>query len=185
MADAREVGAAELPEGAPTRSPVFALEPRHRRDHIDDAAQGVAPVERRGGSADDLDALDVVGVDQREVLIRRRAEDRVVQAHAVDERQQRAADQSSHDRDAVCRRRLLDEDAGLTTEEVSEDASLSFSPDRLGSSSSWVRGRQVLSSETMSKVRVPDRCCSLPQGSRQKERGSTDRRVTHRDAMLS
>ena len=38
-------------------------------DDVDHASDGVAPVERGGGAADNLHALDVVRIDQREVVL--------------------------------------------------------------------------------------------------------------------
>ena len=79
---------------------------------VDNAADGVRAVERRRGTAQDLHALDGRGRHERKILRRRAAEDRVVEPHTVDEMQHGRTLLPAHDRRALPRRGLLQEDAG-------------------------------------------------------------------------
>jgi len=117
-ADQRIVGAGGDGAQAAAPPPVLPVETHFGREHLHDAAHRVAAVQRARRAANHFDALQALAVDQGDVLVRCVAEDRVVQAEAVDQMQHFRALQATDDDHALPRRGLLDEGADLAVERV-------------------------------------------------------------------
>jgi hypothetical protein len=103
---------------------------RGAREHLDDAADRVGAVQARRGSAQDLDALDLV---ERDGLERRRARRSGRDAQPVDQHQRlrRVGATQEHARRAARPAVLHDLDAGLSLQELGE-ALRAAAPDLFG-----------------------------------------------------
>jgi hypothetical protein len=95
-----------------------SLETRRAREELHHATHGLAAVKRRARAANCLDALQIPGIHQRYVLVRRVAEDRVVEPEAIDQVQHFRALESPDDRNALPGSGLLHVGARLAAQVV-------------------------------------------------------------------
>jgi hypothetical protein len=98
--------------------PIAAIELQFRREHLHHTAHRITAVERAGRATHHFNAVQTLTVDQRDVLVRRIAEDRIVEAKAIDQMQHFGALQTAHDHHALPRRGLLHEGTDFAVQRV-------------------------------------------------------------------
>ena len=98
--------------------PVGAVELQFGGEHLHHAAHGVAAVQGAGRAAHDFDAVQALTIDQCDVLVRRIAEDGIVQTETVDQMQHLRAFQAAHDHHTLPGRGLLHKGADFAVQRV-------------------------------------------------------------------